>query len=637
VAVPLLIGGSIDEEDLPVMLSNRSATGRRSVLAAVAALAVSVGTLAGPAHADPVDPGPVAPAAAIDCPAPVPVADITAGMVGEGWTVVRGSTPQPFRVDVLGVLTDGIGAGRDMVMIEISDVSGGHVVDDHGIWAGMSGSPVYVNGKLLGAVSYGFTSSPSPIGGLTPAADMMKLLGVSSTAAAKAEARAAKTKVTLTANERKSLDARAASAVPSTSLERLRTPLSVSGLNAKRRASLQHEFDAAGRSVITYAGSRATNSTAAAARPQAGGNFAAVQTYGDVTLAAIGTTTAVCGNSALAFGHPMDFTGAVSFGANDASSLAIVDDNTFGSFKMANVGGSFGKVEQDRLAGLRARLGAGPKTVPVTTTIRSLDNGAKRTGTTQVAAPDYLALATVYGIWANYATTWDEFGRGLATSSWTITGVRAGGKKFAVSRSNIWSDLGDPTNGPAFEAADAVGALTSNEYEPVTITGVTFNSDVSSAYQQLRITKMAVSVNGGKWTSPKTLRVKAGATIKVRTTTRGYRSATDQVLVQTIKVPKKTGGRTGVLSVEGGLDAASDLGEGSDDAGCLLSECDEPEGSLDTIIKGITSVPRNNVVLADLALDEPDSGSGKAIDVHTSSNKSAPVVGGKSIQVNVRK
>ncbi len=606
-------------------------------MAAFAALTVGVGTLAGPAHADPVDPGPVASAAAIDCPAPVPAAEIAPGMVGEGWTVVRGSTPEPFRVEVLGVLTDGIGAGRDMVMIQVSDLLGHEVIDGHGIWAGMSGSPVYVNGKLLGAVSYGFTNAPSPIGGLTPATDMNKLLGVSSATAAKAEARSAKTKVTLTSNEKKTLSARATSAVPSSSLERLRTPLSVSGLSAKRRTSLQREFDAAGRSVITYAGSRAASGTSATAvRPQAGGNFAAVQTYGDVTLGGIGTTTAVCGNYALAFGHPMDFSGAVSVGANDATSLAIVTDNTFGSFKMANIGGSFGTVQQDRLAGLRAKLGAGPKTVPVTTTIRNLDNGAKRTGTTQVAEPDYLALATAYGIWANYDSTFDKIGRGLATTSWRITGVRAG-KPFSVSRSNTWSDLGDPTNGPAFEAADAVDALTSNEYEPLTITGVTFSSDISSAYQQLRITKMAVSVNGGKWTSPKSLRVKAGATIKVRTTMRGYRSATDQVLVQTIKVPKKTGGRTGVLSVEGGLDAASDLEEGSADPGCLLSECDEPEGSLDTIIKGITSVPRNNLVLADLALDEPDSGSGKAIDVHTSSSKPAPVVGGKSIEISVRK
>ena len=67
------------------------------------------------------------------------------------------------------MIKDGIGAGRDMVMIKVSDLPGQHVIDQGGgIWSGMSGSPVYVNGKLLGAVAYGFTLAPSPIGGLTP-------------------------------------------------------------------------------------------------------------------------------------------------------------------------------------------------------------------------------------------------------------------------------------------------------------------------------------------------------------------------------------------------------------------------------------------------------------------------------------
>ena len=567
----------------------------------------------------------------------MPVADITAGMIGEGWTVVRGGTPQPFQVQVLGVLTDGIGAGRDLVMIEISDLPGGHVVDaGRGIWAGMSGSPVYVGGKLLGAVSYGFTSSPSPIGGLTPAADMFRLLGSTASVSSKAEALSAKSKVTLTANERRLVKGRAKAAVPGTVLERLRTPMSVSGLSSKRLTGLQQEFDAAGRSVITYAGGRASaGSSAAAARPQAGGNFAAVQTYGDLTLAGIGTTTAVCGDHALAFGHPMDFTGTVSYGANNADSLAIVTDDVFGSFKMANLGGSFGTVDQDRLAALRATLGDGPRTVPIASTINNLDSKTKRTGTTQVAEPDYLVVATAYGLWANYDSTFDKIGRGLATSSWTITGTRAGGKKFVVTRSNVFSDPDDPTVDPVLEAAEAVSLITSNEYERVTITSVTFKSDVSSAYQQHRIVKIAVSVNGGKWTSPKSLKVKAGATIRVRTTTRGYRSSTDQTMTQTVKVPKKTGGRRGVLSVQGGLDAGGVDAEA--EAGCLLTTCDEPEENLTTIINDIISVPRNNQVLAELALDEPDSGSGKPITIRTSGSKPAPVTGYKEINIKIKK
>lgn len=618
--------------------SRMSAPRRRTIVAAAAALAVGVGTLAAPAQAVPGTPGPSA-AAPVNCPQPLALSQVTPGLVGDGWTVVQGTTPRRFGVKVLGVLTDGIGAGRDLIIIEAYDLPGQDFIAKGGIWAGMSGSPVYVGGKLLGAVSYGFTASPSPIAGVTPAADMMKLLGLSSVAAAKPETRPAKTKITMTANQRKAIDARAEATVPGATIEQLRTPMSVSGLNSRRLSSLQREFDAAGRSVIVYAGSRASGGTAAAAtRPTAGGNFAAAVTYGDVSLAGIGTTTEVCGNMALAFGHPLAFAGKVTYGANDASSLTIIRDNTFGSFKLANVTGSLGTVDQDRMAGIRARLGAGPKTVPVTTKIHNLDkpgNSGQRIGTTQVAEPDYLALATEYGIVANYDSTFDKSGRGMATSSWTITGTRAGGKKLTVSRYNRWSATDDPTVGPAIEAANAVDALNSNEFEPVTITGVNFDSDISSAYQQLRITKMAVSVNGGKYTTPNLLRVKVGDTLKVRTTMRAYRSATDENLVISVKVPKNTAGRTGVLSAQGGLDAASGS-DGPQDPGCLLTECDQSAGSLDAVIKDITSVPRNNQVVVDLSLDAPDTGTGKAIDVLAARSKRAPVTGQKGIEVEVR-
>ncbi|HET9647875.1 MAG TPA: SpoIVB peptidase S55 domain-containing protein [Microlunatus sp.] len=605
----------------------------QGVVGATAALVLGLGTLAAPAHADPEEPPPVG-ATPLDCPRPVEPADITPGMVGVGWTVVRGSTPQPFRVEVLGVLTDGIGAGRDMVIIEVSDYAGSHVVDaGGGIWAGMSGSPVYVGGKLLGAVSYGFSASPSPIGGLTPASDMMDLLtlsGASARRAVQASERGPAT-VKLSAAQRSAVEARSSAPVPGSTLEQLRTPLSVSGLNSKRLGKLRQEFSAADRPVIAYAGSRATGTVSMATpEPTSGGNFAAVMSYGDVTIGGVGTTTAVCGPQALAFGHPADFTGKVSYGANDADSLTIVTDQTFGSFKMANIGATVGTVDQDRLAGLRAKLGAGPATVPITSNIVNLDANRQRTGGTQVAEPDYLTLATAYGIWANYDSTFDKIGRGFATTHWTITGTRAGGKTFSVERSNRWSDLSDPTNDPVYEIAGALGDLQSVQNEPVKITKVAFDSDISSAYQQLRVVKLAVSVNGGKFTSASSLRVKAGATLTVRATVRAYQSTADENVLTTIKVPKKGAGRSGSLSVTGGSSAA---GDPQQDAGCLLEDCDAAQNGLDGAIRGITSPPQNNQVITKLSLD---SEAAPTITVSASKSKRAPVVGSRSIDITVR-
>ena len=562
------------------------------------------------------------------CPAPVPAADIVPGLIGEGMTVVRGDTPQPFKVEVLGVLKDGIGAGRDMVMIEVSDRDNvTKVVGDNGIWSGMSGSPVYVGGKLLGAVSYGFTASPSPIGGLTPAADMLALLGPGQAQAAST----ARTKLALTPSQRQALDTRAAAAVPRTTLQRLRTPLSVSGLNSKRLSSLQGAFDRAGRPVVTYAGSRASAAAPAAVAPVPGGNFAAVLTSGDLTIGGVGTTTAVCGNQVLAFGHPMDFAGKVGYGANAATSLAIVKDNTFGSFKMANIGGTFGTVDQDRLAAIRATLGKGPATTPITSTITNLDNKRTRTGATQVAAPDYTAVATLYGLWANYDSTFDKWGRGIATSSWTIRGTRAGGKAFVVTRSNMWSDLRDPTVEPAIEVADAVESILSNELEPVKITSVGFKSSATSAYDRYRITKVAVSVNGGKYKTTSVVKVKPKAKLKVRVTMRGYQSSVDRTAVLNLKVAKRYAKQTGTLTVQGGLDGSSSP---QTDPSCLLNSCDESDGSLNSIIWGITSPPANNAVRADLDFDE-NAEDEFSVDARTSA--AAPVTGTKSIVIKVKK
>ena len=166
--------------------------------------------------------------------------------------------------------------------------------------------------------------------------------------------------------------------------------MSVSGLTSTRLKRFQAEANEADMPVFAYAGSRRTApaATAALTRPQAGGNFAAALSYGDLTAAAFGTTTAICGDQALAFGHPFQYIGAATYGANDANSLAIVKDPTFGSFKLASVGAQFGTVDQDRLAGLRADLTRVPTLTPIRSTIRNLDNGKRRRGTTLAADRD---------------------------------------------------------------------------------------------------------------------------------------------------------------------------------------------------------------------------------------------------------
>ncbi|HSU34602.1 MAG TPA: hypothetical protein VLJ88_02975, partial [Propionibacteriaceae bacterium] len=485
-------------------------------------LALLASSSTAPAQADPVG---AKNGLAVECPEAVPAADVTGGMIGQGLTVVRGSSPEPFQVEVLGVLDDGIGAGRDMVIINVSDVPGGHVIDQGGgSWSGISGSPVYVDGKLLGSVSWGFTAAPSTIGGLTLAADMLELLDLPTAAAVQAKRAAAKrTSVKLSAAARRDLAAKAGVATPRGTLQRLDIPLAIGGLGPKRIQRLQSDLNAAGRSVRAYAAGRVAAPKANAvpdARPEAGGNFAAMLSYGDVTAGYVGTTTTVCGDQALAFGHFLDMLGPVSYGANDAAAVAIVKDDTFGSYKMANIGVNLGTVDQDRSVGVRANLTETPTGTNVTTILRNLDTGKQRTGTTTVIDQASLPGLLVGAVFANQDAVFDEWADGTARSDWTITGRRAGNVPFAVSRSNLWASLGDVTIDPAEDIAFAADALLNNEFEDVTIDNVTFGSDMATKFQQLHITKLEVARPGGKYTTARSLPVRAGERIKVRVSTR---------------------------------------------------------------------------------------------------------------------
>ncbi|GAA3552350.1 SpoIVB peptidase S55 domain-containing protein [Microlunatus spumicola] len=612
---------------------------RRGTALGVAALgALLLGQAVGPAQAAPLAPPG-------ECPAALTSAQATTGLVGEGLTVVKGRTPEPFRVEVLGVQPDGIGAGRDLVLIKVSDLPGGHVVDQgSGIWAGMSGSPVYVGGKLLGAVSYGFTSSPSPIGGLTPASDMAALLDLGSTKARTAE-RSSESSPKLTASVRRAVAARAGAAVPSGSLERLPSPLTVSGLSSARLERLQKDVTTADLPLRVFAGGRAAVPTAAPTeRPVPGGNFASVLSYGDVTSASIGTTTYVCGDQALAYGHPDRFAGPARYGANDADAVAIVQDDVFGSFKMADLGGSFGTVDQDRLSGIRADLTKVPSTTPVTTTVRNADTGRSRTGTTGVVDRDLLPGLVPYALWANVDATFDEVGDGRLTDGWTITGTRGGGKAFTVHRNDTWADRTDASFEPAVALADAVYALTDNEEEHVTITSVIYDATVSTTFRQLRLTKVEVSTDGGKTWKKDAVRVKAGKKLTVRTTVKPYQGSKSIKKVITVKVPKAAKGLQANLSVFGG---ASLDGEGGDDTACLLEDsCDSDEdSSLSTVIKSIQSAPRNDELVVELQAgsddeakgDDDSDGKGDTLVLtHRELRQAEVVTGARSVAVEVR-
>ena len=610
---------------------------RTTVVGAGVLLALVGGGLGAPAHAGPR----VVAAAPVECPQAYPLSTVTAGLVGEGRTVVTGDTPQPFRVEVLGVLQDGLGAGRDLIMVKISDLPGGDVVSQGGgIWEGMSGSPVYVGNQLLGSVSYGFTYGPSPIGALTPASELLDLLGPSGARAARADRAPAKEVVTLSASARRELGVKAGTAAPRGSLQSLPTPLAVSGLGAKRLAQVQKNADAAGLALSVHSGAGVSASAAAAPalRPVAGGNFASVLGTGDAAAYGWGTTTAVCGNRAVAYGHPFESgpAGPVSYGANAASSLGIVSDGVSAPFKMVNVRGAFGTVDQDRIGGTRVDLTRTAPGTHVTTVIRDLDDGKRRVGTSEILAQPYLPDLVATAVYANQDRVFDEWADGTARSGWTIKGTRAGGKPFSVTRNNRWASHGDVTVGPANDVARAADQLANNQFEDVDIDSISFNSSMATTFQQLHISKVQVKVGGAKtFTTPKSLKVKVGTKLTVKVSLSPYHSTRATTVTYALTVPKSARGQSGSLVTTGGADLGS--GDDFEDIDCLLfGECASAAdgSSLDAIIKGIETAPKNNRVLSELQFESDDDDEVR-VAASAGSTQKLTVTGERDIPIRV--
>lgn len=556
---------------------------RSRLLVIAATTLLGLTTLVGaPAAAIPAPPASDTATALVDgMPAPVPIEEIFPGMTGTGLTVSRGRTPEPFSVTVLGVLPGAIGSGVDMIVFEASspalDAAGG-------IWAGMSGSPVYAtDGRLLGAVSYGFTAAPSKIGGMTPAVAMMELLSApQATATGKARA-----KVPLPDKLRQDLltTGRATEAQTTIGLEPLRIPLAVSGLNATRLAQLNADLEQSGSPMRAYAGSAGPSTPAPAGALFPGSNFVVAQSYGDVTMAAIGTVTAVSGNKVLAFGHPMTFSGPVRMSAHQGTAIAVVRDTTFGSFKLATVDGIAGTVTEDRMVGVLARLGKGPQAVPVTATVRS--GNSQRTTTSWATMDRYAPDLTYQHLLGNIDRVFNRIGPGRATVTWTVRGTRDSGVPWTLTRTNQYASSYDIAADSLYEVTNQISTVLNNEFTTVKLTSITLDATVNPEYTSYTVDRTLANYEGAWIELTNTCPVTAGEPLDLRVRLRSYRGTASEVPLR-FDVPAGAvyGGTLSVTGHAGGYNGTP------------------PVSSFPELLAALRDAPLNNALSVELRISQ---------------------------------
>ena len=533
------------------------------------------------------------------CPAAYPVDELFDGQVVHGLTVSKGTTPESFSGEVLGVIDDGIGLDLDMIMVRLTSSEIDRV---GGIWFGMSGSPVYAgDGRLIGAVAYGLAWGPSPVAGVTPAADMQEMLSAAPTGLRAGAARRTAgqdNEVAIPAalqREMVSSGAAEASQVDG-GFSRLPLPLGISGMVSDKR--LRQAARALDMDDVRVYKAGAVSAAAVPGDIEAGGNLAASISYGDLSAIGVGTATAVCGEEVLGFGHPMLFSGPSSLTMHSAEAVYIQEDSLGAGFKVANATGAVGGITSDRLAGILGVLGEAA--IPPTTDVASyveVTGEKSRNGETHISLPAAVPDIAAFHLLVNQDRVLDGITGGSSAVRWTVSGTRAGGTPFSYTRRDRYANKFDISFNPVFDLFDQLWQLQNNGIEDIDFTAINERSVMNREFKAFTIGGVEVRSHGewGPLESDTVLPVRAGTTKRFRVTLTSAQLPTRRMRLD-VPVPARAGGKFGFLEILGGN---SFFSEGGGEEGGPVSESDE---TLDQLLQRLARAPRNDHVLANLFL-----------------------------------
>ncbi len=387
---------------------------------------------------------------------PISSFQLKKGMKGYGLTVFEGNQIVKFPVEVLGLLQNQT-PGENRVLIRC----GGPVVEKAGIIAGMSGSPVYFDEKLAGAISFGWEFGKEPIGGLTPIENMKsvtRLYGVQgSTHSLRFEE------------------------IPD--ISKVLNPDSRSFFPKElQEAFSKGNFISSGFSLLPFSTGSASFAGEASNAPKTlkpGGAIAVALTRGALNLYAIGTVTSVDGSYVLAFGHPMFGLGNVALPMHTATILA-----TYPSYKSSNklgaIGREVGTIVEDRSAAILGIVGKKPDMIPM---IVKVNFGSKSKTYSLEIAEDPLLSPFLANLALNNIFTTSCKTVGL--HSFNLRGqIDIAGHPALKLDAMV---IGTAMTGISAQIASLVKAVLQNPYDRVKIKGITLNLNYS---EQLRLTQL---------------------------------------------------------------------------------------------------------------------------------------------------
>lgn len=483
----------------------------------------------------------------------MPISDIRPGMVGIGRTVFEGTRVEEFRAHILGVLENVMGPRRNLVLARLE----GGPLAETGVIAGMSGSPVYIDGRLVGAVSYSLGSfSKEPLAGITPIEEMTELAAIDTPrpAAARLQVDLPITPASLATAFRRALgwqrafaerpdDARlfGATAVSGlgpgelgTFMRPIATPLVMGGFEPELAETLgavfrDHGFIPVGSTAGTRPGEMPFDG------PLKPGDAVGVSfVTGDLLLGGTGTVTHIDGDRVYAFGHPMYNLGPTTFPMTRAYVYAVLP-SLFTSTKLTGTGETIGTLLQDRATAISGRLGPAPSMLPVSLTLES-ERGPARTFSFNVVRDQIFSTLMTFSALLN---TLSSYERQFGVATYEVSGETRIAGHETVRLDGIFSGESMSVNAASYAIAPLTAVL-ANVDEDVTVDALTLTFRSSEEPRTATIERVWVD-------DP---RPRPGRTVPLKILLRTYRGE-DLLRTVHVDIPAHVRGPLSILVADG--------------------------------------------------------------------------------------
>lgn len=411
----------------------------------------------------------------------LPEDQVKAGMRGVAYTVFEGVKPEPMEVEILGVLRNMAGPKSDVILARLH----GQRVEYTGIVAGMSGSPVYIDGKLVGAIAYRIGQfSKEPIAGITPVASMMEINEIDKTQSSDVSPRLGSEKEEVSRSSGPDLAGPLEDQGPGFAnlLKPIETPLAFSGFREDTMRLFSKQFADAGVIPVMGAGSVSNDNQTEPLEP--GSAVSAILVRGDMNISGTCTVTYLDNSHLLACGHALLQSGSVDMPMAKATVLATLPSPA-NSFKIVNTTVPVGAFVQDRRTGIMGRFDREPHMIPVTLTFHGISH--PKTFHYEVLNNAKITPAAMMATVFNALEGMNEYGE---DTTYRLQGSinLLGYPKLSVQNMYAPLDGGTPTAyGIALSVGDNFSRIFENPYETPKIEGVELDFDLLRERRSARL------------------------------------------------------------------------------------------------------------------------------------------------------